>query len=730
MGNSQSDQQEDGTWSDYQYDNEYVTPSIPQNRRKKRQRPRRQKAYQQEGSSTRSDYEYYEYVTSSIPQNRRKNQQWPRTQQQAHQHDPNLVQNEPTRANFSTRKQQNTQPSTRRQNTQSLTRQQNTEPSTRRQQSIQSLIRQQNTQPPNRRQNTQQSTTRQQNTQPTSRQQNIPLPVTSTLAISATSQSSSYNSSETQDELQSPQPASQNVIHHASNYVIPAADSKERKDTWNISPWRSGQQRQRLRICPQYNGHGCVTEPCRRLHVCFYWATKTCTKSYCNSDHSLDSKHNWKLIEGCTMGLEQVLDTSRGTPFIAQELQICLYSVLQKCSKEACSRIHSTKNYLWEVKGNNGWVHLSSKQSDYLEMMYSYPSEEQVDLIPIQTTISNNKNLQRLAGLLSKETSWSADLETFKLNGTSSVHEIRRLSTVSDLTSQVPVATRWVWYWQDDDGCWEPYLEGAQKHCYYAALSDHLEYILRAQNIRFVTVLINEHSYSIDGREMTQTNTTTGRTRRVRRRPAYSLVCKKSVKFDDLFLTQPTAKKYLKLPVVPLSSEFIFVESLLKQTLAGLKIASIHRIQNDHLWKVYQNKKRFLISLNNGDTTATNEQYLFHGTSHEAVNHICAENFNWRMYGTNVGHLYGQGTYFTNLAKLAHTYGKSTCTGKKVMLVVLVLVGKTTVGHDNMRFPPVNASTGRSYDTTCDKETNPSIFVKYDRDEYYPSYVVKYSCAS
>ncbi|MPC70667.1 Poly [ADP-ribose] polymerase 12 [Portunus trituberculatus] len=373
---------------------------------------------------------------------------------------------------------------------------------------------------------------------------------------------------------------------------------------------------------------------------------------------------------------------------------------------------------------------MSCKQSDYLELMYSHPSEEQVDLIPIQTDIGNSTNLQRLADLLSKETSWSVDLETFKLNGTSSMHEIRRLSTVSDLTSRVHVATRWVWYWQDDDGCWEPYLEGVHKKCYHVALSDQLEYILRADNNKFVTIHINEHSYSINGEEMTQTNKTTGRTRRVRRRPAYTLLCKTSVKFDDLFLTQPTEKKYLKLPLVPLSSEFIFVEGLLEQTLAGLKIASIHRIQNDHLWKVYQNKKRFLISLNDGDTTTINEQYLFHGTSHEAVNHICAENFDWRLYGTNVGHLYGQGTYFTNLAKLAYTYGKRNKTGKKVMLVVLVLVGKTTVGQANMSFPPTNASTGRRYDTTCDKETNASIFVKYDRDEYYPAYVVKYSCAS
>lgn len=537
---------------------------------------------------------------------------------------------------------------------------------------------------------------------------------------------------------QSALPASQKVRHNANNYVILAAECEERTDPWDITPRQNRKLiRQRLRVCPQYNGQGCVAEPCRRLHVCLYWATKTCNKNSCERAHFWDAVHNIRLLEAHTgkysyrpHDISVMLDDTLGTPAIQEEQQICLFNVLRRCSKKPCPRVHSTKNYLWEVRDHSEWIQMSYSQSDYLELMYSHPSEECVDLIPLQTHIGNNRNLQRLASIMSKETSWSVDLESFKLKGTSSEHDIRRLSTSSDLTSRVPVATRWLWYWQDDDGCWEPYREGADEKYYYVALSDHLEYILRVYNMRFVTINIGNYSYTIDGKKMTQTNKTIGTTRRIRRRPACSLVQRKCLKFDELFLTLPKSKKFLKLPVLRMSSEFLFVENLMMQTLSELKILSMYRVQNDHLWKVYQNKKRLMVSLYKGDAAAINEQYLFHGTSRDVVDHICEDNLDWKLWGTNVGHLYGQGTYFTNLALRAHQYGKTDRAGKKVMLVVLVMVGKMTRGYRDTNFPPMNVSAGRAYDTTCDDDTNASIFVKYNRDEYYPAYVVRYACNS
>lgn len=515
----------------------------------------------------------------------------------------------------------------------------------------------------------------------------------------------------------------------ANNYVIPATSPRQSQD---IASCKDNSYA-KLAVCPQYNGQGCVAEPCRRLHICFYWATNTCEKATCERDHSLDTLHNRRLLEACPPKITGQLDVSLSfwkknlRSSLDEEPQICLNSVLRRCSRKSCPRVHSAKNYCWEVKVGSRWTELAHHQGNYLELLYSHPSVNCADLIPLQTPLPNNGDLRKLNSILSKETSWSVDLEAMELRGLSSVHDIRRLSTPSDLISNVSVATRWIWYWQGNNDSWEPYGEGIFAKIYYVALSDCLELLLRVYYNRNATIKVGSHYYRIDGEQMTQTNITTGKVRRVRRRPACSLVSRESVKLYELFLPFLTTKKSLRLQVMPLSSEFVFVENLLRQTMTGMQVASIHRVQNDHLWKVYQTKKRLMVSLYNGDSEAVNEQYLFHGTKHDIIDLICEENLDWKLSGTNVGHAYGCGTYFSNLASLAHIYSQIDKTGNRVILVVLVLVGKMTRGHNSMILPPVNVAAGRTFDTTCNSDTDATIFVKYNRDEYYPAYVVRYS---
>ena len=35
--------------------------------------------------------------------------------------------------------------------------------------------------------------------------------------------------------------------------------------------------------------------------------------------------------------------------------------------------------------------------------------------------------------------------------------QLRRLSTESDVISSNPLATEWIWYWQDENGFWRMY---------------------------------------------------------------------------------------------------------------------------------------------------------------------------------------------------------------------------------------------------------------------------------
>ena len=59
--------------------------------------------------------------------------------------------------------------------------------------------------------------------------------------------------------------------------------------------------------------------------------------------------------------------------------------------------------------------------------------------------------------------------------------------------------------------------------------------------------------------------------------------------------------------------------------------------------------------------------------------------------------------------------------------MAMVLVGEACKGNGSMDLPPVNKRTDRPFDSTVNSDTDASIFVKYDLDEYYPAYAVHYT---
>ena len=60
------------------------------------------------------------------------------------------------------------------------------------------------------------------------------------------------------------------------------------------------------------------------------------------------------------------------------------------------------------------------------------------------------------------------------------------------------------------------------------------------------------------------------------------------------------------------------------------------------------------------------------------------------------------------------------------MFIAYVLVGAGTVGSSDIKIPPVNKQSGRRFDTTVNTDRDCEIFVKYNMDEYYPAYFVKF----
>ena len=125
-----------------------------------------------------------------------------------------------------------------------------------------------------------------------------------------------------------------------------------------------------------------------------------------------------------------------------------------------------------------------------------------------------------------------------------------------------------------------------------------------------------------------------------------------------------------------------------------------------------------------------NEQQLYHGTSSDLVEVIASDNFDFRIAGERVGALYGNGAYFASTAKYSDLYAqKNPSTGLKSMFIAKVLVGKICEGESGMKRPPnidPNDFRKGQYDSAVNNTGSPTIFCVFDKNQYYPEYIVEY----
>ena len=135
-----------------------------------------------------------------------------------------------------------------------------------------------------------------------------------------------------------------------------------------------------------------------------------------------------------------------------------------------------------------------------------------------------------------------------------------------------------------------------------------------------------------------------------------------------------------------------------------------------------------MMTVGKGKQQTVNEKQLFHGTSPDAVEAICKQNFDWRLHGKNATK-YGEGSYFAVNASYSHTYAKKSSSADMFMFVAKVLVGFYTTGNSSYRRPPSkNPSDPASdlYDSCVDNQARPTIFVVFDTDQFYPEYIIQY----
>jgi len=123
------------------------------------------------------------------------------------------------------------------------------------------------------------------------------------------------------------------------------------------------------------------------------------------------------------------------------------------------------------------------------------------------------------------------------------------------------------------------------------------------------------------------------------------------------------------------------------------------------------------------------ERHLFHGTTKDASESICHNNFDPRVAGVN-GNSQGYGSYFATTACMSDDYTSLQGSGGvRHIFLAKVLVGKASMGKHNYRRPPsLNSKTQRYalYDSCMDNKENPRMFVVFDSCQCYPYYLIKY----
>ncbi|XP_032913093.1 zinc finger CCCH-type antiviral protein 1-like isoform X16 [Catharus ustulatus] len=385
--------------------------------------------------------------------------------------------------------------------------------------------------------------------------------------------------------------------------------------------------------------------------------------------------------------------------------EICLFYVWKYCkNKDKCKSVHYHLPYKWEIHdGLLSWHELGMMEE--VEKAYCDPKNSSLP--------SRNINFQTMTCCSSL---------------------IRRLSTPSSVTRPTfLLTTQWIWYWKNNQDEWVEYGEEEEGNSMTSPSSAVIENLYQADPCAVVPFQAGQHQYELNFKEMTQTNITFKTRRQVCRRPKF-------VSSEDVQKIKTGSQRDSSIPghwdtsalpdlgykAVVISNatpEYNEIKQLFHRTMKNYSILKIQRIQNPSLWKVFQWQKEKMKRENGGKEVQ--EKLLFHGTDNTSMKTICAQNFDWRICGSN-GTNYGKGSYFARDACYSHAYCQATLQGH-LMFVARVLVGDYVKGNaDYVRPPKKSADKLWFYDSCVDDELNPSVFVIFEKHQIYPEYIVEY----
>uniref|UniRef100_H3CSH7 Poly (ADP-ribose) polymerase family, member 12a n=1 Tax=Tetraodon nigroviridis TaxID=99883 RepID=H3CSH7_TETNG len=413
----------------------------------------------------------------------------------------------------------------------------------------------------------------------------------------------------------------------------------------------------------------------------------------------------------------------------ADKNEICLFFIRKNCSfKEKCARVHWHLPYRWQVSDSDGVTWTDLPDMEEIERAYCDPRQENSSTEHSEATTSQS----------------AVDFLTMTFKS----RPVRRLSTASSV-SKPPhfiLTTEWLWYWRNDTGQWLEFGQVRQKDADAQAsiTPSMLEKLYWADRDGEVPFCAGNQQYILhfagEETQMYQQNLKYQTKRKIRRRPRFVSADEVAIKLKSAASpsagssTAESLPQYwdkndhpgcdYKLIQLSKSAEYNRIETLFKRTMPNSTIHQIQRIQNPSLWRVFEWQKEQMTKKNEGKSV--NQLYLFHGTDESLVEAICEQNFDWRVCGTH-GTVYGKGSYFAKDASYSDQYSRISSRRNKIMFVALVLVGDSTQGRSSYVRPPPKGNSKAFYDSCVNSESNPSIYVIFEKQQIYPEYLINYS---
>ncbi|XP_056621652.1 protein mono-ADP-ribosyltransferase PARP12-like isoform X2 [Triplophysa dalaica] len=542
-------------------------------------------------------------------------------------------------------------------------------------------------------------------------------------------------------------------------------------------------------VCFHYNkGNGehgsCKYKTsCTSLHLCLHFLQEDCKfGASCKRAHAFDA-YAEKILNGRGIGPENkrnlhkiyrnrlLITSSKDRPVRKTELpalpavrertrhkssisvseadqnEICLYFLRSGCSfKDKCVRVHHPLPYKWQILQADGVTWSDLANEDEVEKAFCNPASDVrcehivCGLWLCRFHSDDFKIISTCSECCSITSTSSGHQIVHFISMTCGGSSVRRLSTASSVTKppHFILTTQWLWYWKNDVEEWMEYGKGDNTKLVTSVTSETLEKDYISDNEKEVPFDSDKHQYILTFKGMYQRNLKYKTVREIRRRPRFVSAqdAKGKIKGSESSDSSTPSVEvpsywdkgslpsftYMRVPLQMSSKEYLRVSSLFSRTMPRSTIHSIEIVQNLSLWRVFQWQKEQMTGRNKGKEVA--QRQLFHGTNEDLIDPICEQNFDWRVCGSH-GTLYGKGSYFARDASYSDKYIKSR-TNQKKMFLAQVLVGEFTRGQSSLVRPP--AKTSKSfYDSCVDSETNPAIFVVFEKFQVYPEFIIEYS---